>query len=314
MPRTEQQILRVSLYAILAFSALGITFGLITGSQAIIFDGVFSLWDAVVSIISILVAGLIARTGAEQLSPRMQRRFTFGFWHLEPLVIAVSSLFMLAVAVYALVQSVSSLLSGGRDVSYGPALVYAVLVLSLSVSVALVERRANRSVQSALVALDVKGWFMGAAITGALLVAFIVALILEGTEHAWLVPYVDPAVLALVAVALLPVPIGPLREALGHILLVTPTDLHERAEALAEQIVRDEGFTGHRITAARVGRQDLVEVEFRVPRGAQSRPLEEWDAIRERVMNEFDGDHPDQWITVYFTTRYETQPAGVETE
>ena len=39
---------------------------------------------------------------------------------------------------------------------------------------------------------------MSAAITLALLVAFVIGLALEGTAQRWLVPYVDPAVLALV--------------------------------------------------------------------------------------------------------------------
>lgn len=40
--RTEQQTLRVSLVSILVLSCLGIGFGLVSGSAAIMFDGVFS--------------------------------------------------------------------------------------------------------------------------------------------------------------------------------------------------------------------------------------------------------------------------------
>lgn len=41
---------------------------------------------------------------------------------------------------------------------------------------------------------------------GALLVAFLVGMIIEGTDAAWAMPDVDPAVLTLVALLLLPVP------------------------------------------------------------------------------------------------------------
>lgn len=81
--RTEQQALRVSLVAVLLLSALGIGFGLVSGSAAILFDGVFSLVDALMSVISIILAGLLAKSRSEGLP----RRFSMGFWHFEPLVL-----------------------------------------------------------------------------------------------------------------------------------------------------------------------------------------------------------------------------------
>ena len=240
--RTEQQALRVSFVAILAFCALGITFGLVSGSGAIIFDGVVSLVDAAMSVVSIVVAGLIARSTADGLSTATTRRFTMGFWHFEPMVLAVNALLLLSVAAYAVVQSVATILAGGRDVAFGPALVYAVLVLVLTTTVGLLEHRANRRIRSALVAMDVKGWLVSGAVTGALLVAFAVALLLEGTSGEWLRPYVDPAVLMVVALALLPVPIPTLRRAVAEIALVTPPELREEADRAAAGVT----WTGHR--------------------------------------------------------------------
>ncbi|WP_258934326.1 hypothetical protein [Nesterenkonia pannonica] len=66
--RTEQQALKLSLAGILLVAALGVGFGLISGSFAILFDGVFSLVDAVMSVVSITLAGLIAKSAANELS------------------------------------------------------------------------------------------------------------------------------------------------------------------------------------------------------------------------------------------------------
>jgi uncharacterized membrane protein YkgB len=41
--RTEQQALRVSLGAVIVVAVLGVVFGLVSGSVAIIFDGVMSI-------------------------------------------------------------------------------------------------------------------------------------------------------------------------------------------------------------------------------------------------------------------------------
>jgi len=299
--RTEQQALRTSLVAILALAALGIGFGLASGSSAIVFDGVFSLMDAAMSIVSIVVAGLIARSTTVGLS----RRFSMGYWHFEPMVLAVNALMMISVTVYALVQSVSSILSGGRDIEFGPAVAYAVIVLVITLVIGTLEYRANRHIDSALVGMDIKGWVMAGGVTAALLMAFTIGLLIDGTRFAWAMPYVDPVVLALVALVLIPVPLGTLRQALAEVALVTPTGLREEAERVARLVVEEEGFTESFVYTAQVGRARRVEATFLVPEDLPPRPLADWDRIRQRVTDELAGRDPNHWITVFFTTRRE---------
>lgn len=165
--RTEQQALKVSLAAILLVSVLGIGFGLVSGSFAILFDGVFSLMDAVMSVVSLTVAGLISRSVTNRLSRRTQNAFTMGFWHFEPIVLLVNSTLMMGVAAYALVQAVSALLNGGREVDFGPAVVYAAVVVVITVVMGVLEHRANKRIRSEFVAMDVKGWIMAGGVTGA---------------------------------------------------------------------------------------------------------------------------------------------------
>lgn len=301
--RTEQQALKVSLAGVLLLSVLGIGFGLISGSFAILFDGVFSLIDAVMSVVSITLAGLIAKSAANTLSRRTQDRFNMGFWHFEPIVLAANALMMISVTAYALFQAVSSLLTGGRDIGFGPALGYTVVVVVITTVLGFTEHRANKKINSALVAMDVKGWLIGGAVTGALLVAFLVGLLLEGTEAAWLMPYVDPMVLTVVTLVLIPVPLATLRKSLAEIALVTPTDLKSEAEDIAAAVVRDEGMRDHRTYASRQGRARTIDVVFYLQPGTAPRPLEDWDRIRDTVRAELNGDDPHSWITVSFTTK-----------
>lgn len=299
--RTEQQALKVSLVAVLVLSALGITFGLVSGSQAIIFDGVFSLMDALMSVVSIILAGLIARTATKGLT----RRFSFGYWHFEPMVLALNALLMMGVAGYALVQSVLAILQGGRDIEFGPAVAYAAIVLVLTAGIGFWEHRANRRIDSALVAMDVKGWLMAGGVTAALLIAFLVGMIIDGTRFESAMPYVDPAVLILVALVLIPVPWRTLRQALTEIALVTPAELLDEAQRVADEVIAREGFLEATVYAARTGRSRRVEITFIVPDDESShRPLRDWDAIRTGVMEQLEVDE-NQWITVAFTTQRE---------
>ncbi len=300
---SEQGVLRLSVFATVAMAVFGILSGLITGSSAIVFDGIYSLTDAAMTLVSLSVAGLIgsATTG---IAPRgkLGERFTMGFWHLEPIVIGLNGTLLMGAALYALINALLSLSGGGRHLELDVAILYALVALIAASVMALACRRANRTIRSDLVALDVKSWQMSAALSAALLVAFIFALMIEGTRFGFLTPYVDPAVLALVALVILPMPLGTTRRALSDILLVTPPDLKLHVDEVARAVVAREGFLSHRAYVARVGRGKQIELYFIVPPGLPARPLEDWDALRNAIGHAIGDESPDRWLTIAFTT------------
>lgn len=299
--RTEQGVLRLSLAGIVLFATIAITFGLISGSSAILFDGVFSIVDATMSIASIWVAGLIARSATHQFSKETQRRFRWGFWHLEPMLIAVNAVMMMGVAAYAAIQSVQAILEGGRAIEFGPAMIYAVIILTLTIGLATIEHRANRRIRSSLVEIDVKGWIMSGGITAALLIAFLIGYFLQGTSLEWFTPYVDPVVLLIVAVILIPVPIGMLRDALADILVFTPLDMQGRAEACADRLVEDNNFESSEVYTAKMGRSYEVQIFVKVPEDDAPRTVAEWDALRAPVIEELGENDPNRFVNVTFT-------------
>jgi predicted Co/Zn/Cd cation transporter (cation efflux family) len=299
----EQRVLRFSIAATVLVAALGIVFGLLSGSYAIVFDGVYSLFDAAITVVALLVANLIAGSATGSLqNRRLVERFTMGFWHLEPMVLAMSGLMLLAAAVYAFINAVGSFLNGGRELDFGQAIVYAAVTVLVCAAMTVYDLRANRRLRSQLVALDAKAWIMSGAITAALLVAFLAGLAIDGTELAWMAPYIDPAVLALVCLAIIPVPLGTVRRALADILLVTPVELKRHVDGVARQVVGRHGFLSYRAYVAQVGRGRQIELYFIVPPGWPARTLEAWDALRDEIGEAIGGDSPDRWLTIAFTT------------
>lgn len=299
---TEAGVLRLSIAATAVVAALGIVFGLLSGSFAIVFDGVYSLVDGVMTVVALLVANLIAASAAGGgLRRRLVERFTMGFWHLEPMVLGVNGLLLTGAAVYAFINAVDAFLKGGRMLHFDQAIVYAAVTLLICIGMALFGLRANRRLRSDFVALDAKAWFMSGAITASLLIAFGIGLAVQGTPLAWISPYIDPTVLALVCAVIIPMPIGTIRRALADILLVTPPDLKAQVDAVAQDIVARYGFVDYRAYVARVGRGRQIELAFIVPPGAPPKPVEDWDRLRDEIGEAIGGDTPDRWLTIVFT-------------
>ncbi|AZY95310.1 cation transporter [Paracoccus sp. Arc7-R13] len=299
---SEQAVLRLSIAMTFVVAAVGIGFGVASGSASIIFDGIYSLTDAVMTSVALLVSSLITQRLSERRQARLVQRFTMGFWHLEPMVLGLNGVLLSGAAIYALVTAVGSLLAGGRELDFGRAIVYAVVVVIVAVGMAIHNRHANLSIRSNFVALDVQGWTISAALTGALLAAFVFGWAIQGTALAPLSPYVDPAVLALVCVIVIPLPVPTIRRALADILLITPPDMMAQVDRVARDVVARHGFLDHRAYVARVGRGRQIELYFIVPQGQPPRPLEEWDAIRDQIGDAIGGDITNRWLTIAFTT------------
>lgn len=298
----ERGVLRTSITVTLFIAIIGIVFGLASGSFSIMFDGVYSLVDASMSALSLLVVQLItSHTRSQTLSRKLRERFSMGFWHLEPLVLALNGILLTSVAIYALINAVSSLLEGGRDLEFNWAILYAVLTVIACTAIAVVEARANRKLGSDFVRMDIKGWIMSASITAALLVAFCIGFAVQGTTLQWISPYIDPAVLALVCLVIIPLPMSVIRQALSEIFLVTPQDLKQHVDKVATAFVEKHGLQSYRAYVAKTGRSREIELYFIVPPDMPPRTIAAWDALRDEVGEAIGGDSLNRWLTVVFT-------------
>ncbi len=65
----------------------------------------------------------------------------------------------------------SKLMTGGHELAFGLASVYAVVVAAVCFSMTAYQRRLNRRIDSEFVRIDMHSWLMAALITSALLAA-----------------------------------------------------------------------------------------------------------------------------------------------
>lgn len=304
--RSEQNILQISIAVTIFIAGFGVVFGLLSGSFSIVFDGVYMLADAAMSGLALVVSRLIALSALpEPPGGKLRDRFTMGFWHLEPMVLGLNGIMLTGVAIYALINAIGSLMDGGRDLEFSYAIFYAVVALIACLAMALLETRANRKLKSDFIALDAKAWIMSGGITAALLVAFTVGYFIQETQLDWITPYIDPAVLALVCIIIIPMPAGTIKQALSDMLLVTPVDFKKHVDDVAQQVVDRYGFKSYRAYVAKVGRGKQIELYFIVPTGQPAKKLEEWDALRDEIGEALGGEGPDRWLTIAFTTDVE---------
>jgi cation diffusion facilitator family transporter len=291
---SEQRILRLSIGVTILVSAFGVVFGLLSGSLSIVFDGVFSAIDAAMSGLALFVSRLVSR-------PSDDRRFQFGYWHIEPMVLAFNGGTLMLLCFYAFLNAIDSFLTGGRRLAFDWAIVYAVITCAVSFGMFLFERRINRRIGSDFLRLDAQSWLMSATITSALLLAFVVAMAAEGTRFERYTPYVDPVVLAVLTICLVFVPIHTVRRALQEILLITPPELDAHVRLVMERIVAKYDFRSFTSYVAKVGRAQFIEIHIAVTPDWQLTSIAAGDAIRREIGDAIGGEGRQRWLTIDFT-------------
>src|SRR5260370_14366182 len=117
----EQRMLRFSIGVTIVVSLFGVAFGLLSGSMSILFDGVFAAIDAAMSGLALFVSRLVS-------GDNTNRRFQFGYWHIEPMVLAVNGGTLMLLCFYAFLNAIGSFLSGARHLHFDLSLIYPVLV------------------------------------------------------------------------------------------------------------------------------------------------------------------------------------------
>jgi cation diffusion facilitator family transporter len=288
----EQRALRFSIGLTLIIGLLGAAVGLLTGSQAIIFDGMYSFVDVVLTTVSLAVSKLLVQEGS--------RRFQFGYSHLEPVVGTFGGAILVLACIYAIINAVKDLTSGGHEVSYGLGAIWVAIQSVVGAAVALYMSRLSRLLKSALLSLDSRSWMISAALSLAVLVGFAIAASIRQTAFANWVPYVDSLVLLSTALAMLPVPLATVWRAMREVLQVAPSELDQQVRAVMKQLVADRGFVDYSSHVAKIGRTHFVEIHVLVA-PQYTVDIATADGIRRDIATRLNASWPQFWLTVDFT-------------
>jgi predicted Co/Zn/Cd cation transporter (cation efflux family) len=152
----EQGTLKFSIALTVLLGVLGVASGLVTGSQAIIFDGMYSFVDVVPTVVSLLVVKLIDRGTSH--------RFQYGYWHLEPLVAVLRDAILAVACIYAGIDAVKALSSGGHAVEYDLAALWAGILSVIGIVMTWFLARRAKALKSPMLELDARSWVVSTSL------------------------------------------------------------------------------------------------------------------------------------------------------
>lgn len=286
---SEQRVLRVSMLVGVALCILGIGWGIVGGSQMILFDGVYALVGISLTWIS-LWASRIVEAGPTA-------RYPWGREALTPMVIAFQGIPLFATCVYAVVDAVATIRDGGSEVTGASGVGYGLISLAAAVVAYLWIRR--HAAHSDLMSAEATQWMAGAALSVGMVVGFGAVIALNGTAWAGAGRYIDPAMVIAACVVLVPAPFGMVRSTLVELLEGAPGEqVQQPVRSAVDDVKRQFGLGDHHLRLAKAGRKLYVEVDFVVP---EDYVVRDEDTVRHNLLARLEQLPHDVWLSVEFT-------------
>lgn len=294
MKDVEQRLLWQSAWLMFVVAVSGTIMGVITGSAAVLLDGIVSFMAVIIKIMMIMTSKLVSR--------ETSKRFQFGYWQFEPLVLMVEGGFTLLFVLYAFMTGVTSLLSEGHAVEAGPIVLYAAFFTIVDGAYYFYVQRINKRLQSNLVKFDNISWSIDSVLAAGILVSFAIAWALQQTEWAYYARYVDPLVLIALSIQMMPSAIKILVPATKQIMGVAPTEIHNRVQVIMDDFMARYHFKDYVTSVQAYGKYNIIEIDILLPKNYSCQRIEALDEIRNEIDDAIGGRSDEKWVTITFTT------------
>jgi predicted Co/Zn/Cd cation transporter (cation efflux family) len=276
------------------FSVLGVFWGLAIQSGVILFDGIYSGFSIILSILSIIALHLVNQPDDQS--------FQFGRMAFEPLVIALKSIVIVGVCSYGIVTSSILILHGGSTSSSSHlGMLYAVISIAACLFSWLYLRVRGRDMPD-LVQAESEQWLIDTVVSTVVLLSFLASHLMSATPYEFIVPYIDPGMVVLASVYFIRVPLARLIASIRELLLMAPEgDMQAQLSTRVESIARAHNYTEAVIRSSKIGRELAVDITFLAPPDSGKVAIDTLDNIRAEVEQSLSELGYKLWMNIVFT-------------
>ncbi len=286
--RLERHLLKFSLYSAFFFAGLGLVWGKLIRSQLLIFDGAYALAGMVTACLYVYASKVISAGDDE--------KFPFGRSQIEPLVIIIKAVAILAVCAFAFSKAVGSILAGGREINVLSAMVYYLIGIAGCLGNWIyIGRKRKKSRLSGLTGSEIRQWRSDTLLSAGMVIGLLLAHLSRGTEHAAWVRYADPGLVIVAVFLVAAAPIVALAGGIRDMLLMAPGgDVYRVSRQALGEIAKERGFDGFVLRIGKAGRIYFYEIGFVSRQPGDTRSIGELDSIRREVEERLRGfyDNP----------------------
>ena len=257
--KQEKIILKISLYAGIAFVVVELFMSLWSNSQAILMDAVFDAAELIVIGLSLFLTPFFYRPVSEKKP--------YGYSQFESVFIVVKGFMLISVTLGLITNNIQILLQGGRQLNHGQISVFEFALAFFSLLVLMLMRHFHKKTSSPTVEAEIYGWKVDLLCSTGIALAFFAQLFLQNTPLRQISPYFDQLVAIVIALFMLPQPVKMIAGAFRSIFLFAPKEeVLQKVKEVAHKILDEYQYDGTFYDVVLTGRRMWISIYFK-PKG-----------------------------------------------
>jgi len=258
----------------LMFAVGGFYFAMISRSQSVLFDSIYSFTSSFFMLMSLYVVRLIKK-GED-------KNYHFGYGSFEPLFIVIQTMFILTMNFVLAYFAVKTLISGGAHIGVNAAMIYTAISVVVCALVYVVLKSASKKYGSPVLSAEAKSWLNDTMLSIAVLMAFLGIIFLSGTYLSFIVPYIDSGMTLLFILFLVPQFIKLLWSNILELLTSAPSvDIQKQLDTVIAPFIEKHDLAGFNAYSTKRGRTLYVVVHVYLN---ENRTVKTIDRIRKEMI------------------------------
>ena len=258
--KNEQTAYIISIVAGLFMAVLGFVFFYISNSQSIYMDGIFSLVNMAMATITLILSRKIVSYKSE--------KFQFGIGQAEPMLNVIKALIFLGVLIFSLFLAIEALADGGREMNFDAGVIYALIAAAGCFLTSFLISRVERNTHSPMLTVERKAWFVDGVLSSAVLLVFGTGYLIRNSSLAIYLDYVDPAMMIILILMVLPIPVRIFRDNFFDLLFsAPPKETIENIEKHISTQLPRPGIQDYYFRTAKLGRFHEIHISVLMEKG-----------------------------------------------
>lgn len=229
---------------------------LISGSQAILIDGVYDSMDVTLLVIYQLLLPLIYKPVSEKVP--------FGYAQIETIFILIKGAILITVTALIIYDDICIILDGGTSIDTGQVLAFEGFITVFCVFGYALVRHLGKKLRTPMIKVELITWKIDVWLSfGAFMAFFMEIPLMHFHVLEWVVPYIDPLVSCVIAALMLPEPTRAFVRSLRELVLMAPSEERlEQIRQICHETLASYPYEIDFIDAVRTGRKVWISLYF----------------------------------------------------
>ena len=253
--KLEKKILNISFIGSLLFLIAEIIISIITKSHSVFTDVIFDCFDLLMIGPFLLLIPLLYKSETEKRP--------YGYSQIESLFIMFKTGALIVISVLLIINNFFLILNGGNSVDASLLAVFELCVSFTCIIMYFVLSKLSKNYSSPSIDAELYIWKLDSYSTLGVGLAFLIQIILENTNYAFIGNYIDPTIAIILAVLLLKEPLGLFTESIHNLILFAPPkETRNKIKNTIAEVLEKENCYINFLDIIKTGRKLWVEVYF----------------------------------------------------